>query len=122
MVYAAIGGMQLKNWLSYLKVIGPTIRVLFAAKRHPDCVYASMFKDGTVYFAISVWKEERVVKEFARGGLHARLMPLSKSEMTFFHNHTHQSPTLLSRDDMVQVWRAVIAERDGRGSVGTLVN
>ena len=34
MVYAAIDGMQLKHWNAYFKIIGPTFRVLNAAKKN----------------------------------------------------------------------------------------
>ena len=120
MVYAAIGGMQLKRWTGYFKIIVPTMRVLLAAKRHDDCVYANTFKDGDVYFAVSVWKNRNALKNFAESGLHGELVSNAMSAMHFFHNYTHESEELLTREEMVSAWREAMAERGGKGSVGIL--
>ncbi len=118
MVYAAIGGMQLKRRLGWFTIIMPTMRVLKAAKKADDCVHAVTFKDGDVFFAVSVWDDISRMQDFAKGGLHGTLTNVAMDEMAMFYNHTQAFDAVPSRADMVAAWKAAIAERDGRGTVG----
>ena len=118
MVYAAIGGMQLKRWTGYFKIIVPTLRVLRAAKRAEGCVHASTFKEGDVFFAVSVWQSTEQMKGFATNGLHGRLTRLALDQMSLFFNHTEAFDHLPDRDEAVAAWKAGIAARDGNGTVG----
>ena len=120
MPHAAIGGMQLKSWTGYLKIIWPTIRVLGQAKKAKGCLHADMFKDGQVYFAVSVWDNQDDMKVFARSGLHADLQKMAHSTMSMFYNHTHEFDAMPSREQSVNAWKNVMNERDGQGSVGVL--
>ncbi len=120
MPYAAIGGMQLKHWTGYLKIIGPTVRLLFQAKRMSGCLKADMFKSGSVYFAVSVWDNEEEMKQFARNGLHKELMGMATETMSVFHNHTHQFEDIPTREQSVKQWNETMKQRSGRGSVGVL--
>lgn len=118
MVYAAIGGMQLKRRLGWFTIIMPTMRVLKAAKKADGCVHAVTFKAGNVFYAVSVWEDVSQMQAFAKGGLHGTLTNVAMDEMAMFYNHTQAFEDVPSRDDMVAAWTAGIAKRDGRGTVG----
>ena len=118
MIYAAIGGMQLKRWTGYFKIILPTMRVLKAAKRHDQCRHADTFKHGSVFFAVSVWDSEAAMQAFARGGLHGQLSRMAMDHMSMFFNHSAPFDAIPSRDESVAAWKGAIAARQGKGTVG----
>lgn len=118
MVYAAIGGMQLKRWTGYFKIILPTLRVLKAAKRHEHCLHADTFKDGAVFFAVSVWDTEEAMKAFAKSGLHGQLSGMAIDQMAMFFNHSAAFDATPSRAESVAAWTSAIAARQGKGTVG----
>ena len=118
MVYAAIGGMQLKRWTGYFKIIMPTLRVLRQAKQTDGCVHADTFKSGDAYFAVSVWDSKEDMQAFARGGLHGTLTHIAMGEMELFFNHTEGFDTVPSRTDSVSAGKVAIADRGGQGTVG----
>lgn len=118
MVYAAIGGQQLKHWTGWFKIILPTMKVLKAAKAAEGCMHADTFKDGDVFFAVSVWEDAAVMQAFARGGLHAQLTGLAMDRMAMFHNHTEVFEDVPTRAQCVAAWKAAISARDGKGTVG----
>ena len=118
MLYAAIGGMQLKRWTAYFRIIFPTLKVLKAARRAEGCIHAETFKDGDVFFAVSVWQSKAQMQSFARSGLHAQLMRMANQHMAVFFNHTQQFDVVPGREAFTAAWRDKIAERDGKGTVG----
>ncbi len=118
MVYAAIGGMQLKQWTGYFKIIVPTLKVLRAAKRAEGCVASDTFKSGKVFFAVSVWDSQEQMQSFAKSGLHGKLTHVAMERMAFFYNHTEPFETTPTREDLVAAWNAAIADRNGQGTVG----
>ena len=117
-VYAAIGGMQLKSWTGYFKIIWPTIRVLGQAKKADGCIHADMFKDQNVYFAVSVWKSTDAMRAFANSGLHSSLKEMAMDTMSVFHNHTKECDEIPNRKQCVEYWQAEMVRRSGQGSVG----
>lgn len=119
MVYAAIGGMQLKRWAGYFKIIIPTMRVLRAAKRAEGCLDASTFKADDLFFAISVWENKEQMKAFARSGLHGQLTKVAMDEMALFYNYSQEFDTVPNRDECILAWKTAMAARDGKGTVGT---
>ena len=118
MVYAAIGGMQLKRWTGYFKIIWPTLQVLKQAKRDPACLHADTFKFGDVFFAVSVWEDRAAMQAFARNGLHGQLTKTALEHMKMFHNHTAEFDGVPSRYAAVEAWKAAMASREGKGTVG----
>ena len=118
MVHAAIGGMQLKRWSGYFRIIWPTLKVLRAAKRTKGCVHADTFKAGKVFFAVSVWENPEQMRSFARGGLHGQLTQVAMDEMRLFYNHSQPFDAVPDRDQSVAAWIAAITARDGKGTVG----
>lgn len=121
MVFVSIGGMQLKkNWLGYFRIIGPTFKVLRAAKRDPNCVSADIFRSGKVYFALSVWRDRDSMVAFGRSGLHGQLTGVAMAHMAMFYNHSAPFDAVPTRDAAVEAWTAAMAERGGRGTVGRL--
>ena len=118
MVHAAIGGMQLKRWSGYFRIIWPTLKVLNAAKRAPGCLHAETFKDGHVFFAVSVWQTQTQMQDFARTGLHGRLTAMAMTEMKLFYNHSRYFNDIPTRRQSVAAWKAAIAARNGKGTVG----
>lgn len=119
MVYAAIGGMQLKRKLGWFTIIMPTMRVLKAAKKTDGCAKAVTFKSGSVFFAVSVWESAEQMQAFARGGLHATLTHVAMDEMAMFYNHTQVFNDVPTQEEMVAAWHSAIKARDGKGTVGT---
>ena len=118
MLIAAIGGMQLKSWTGYFKVIVPTLKVLKAAKRADGCVDAATYKHDDVFFAVSIWEDLEQMQAFAKGGLHGELMPRAMEHLGMFYNHSAQVDTIPSKEDMAAMWRDAIATRGGEGTVG----
>lgn len=118
MVYAAIGGQQLKRWSGWFTIIMPTMRVLKAAKKTDGCLKAETYKAGNVFFAVSVWESVEQMQAFARGGLHGALTNVAMDEMAMFYNHTQAFDDLPTRDACTAAWHAAIAARDGQGTVG----
>ena len=118
MIIAAIGGMQLKRWTGYFKIIIPTMKVLKAAKRADGCISADTFKSGDVFFAVSVWNSKEQMQAFARGGLHGQLTQVAMDQMALFFNHSETVEDVPSRDECVSAWKAAIATRQGKGTVG----
>lgn len=118
MVYVAIGGMQLKRWTGYFKIIVPTMKVLKAAKRADGCVNADTFKAGDVFFAVSVWERKEQMQTFAKGGLHGRLTQVAMDQMLLFFNHSEEFEEVPNRIEAVSMWKAAIAARNGKGTVG----
>ncbi|MGH1329916.1 MAG: hypothetical protein ACRBBK_03480 [Paracoccaceae bacterium] len=118
MVYAAIGGMQLKHWSRYFKIIIPTLRVLKAAKRADGCLHADTFKAGDVFFALSVWESKAQMQAFARSGLHGQLVSVATDHMALFYNHSEAFEDVPSRKASVSAWQAAMAARGGKGTVG----
>ena len=119
MVYAAIGGMQLKRWTGYFRIIIPTLRVLKSAKQAEGCVHADTFKAGDVFFAVSVWETEEQLKTFGRSGLHGQLTQVAMNHMAMFFNHTEGFESIPNRDQAVTAWKAAIAASGGNGTIGT---
>ncbi|MGC1496159.1 MAG: hypothetical protein WA790_10145 [Sulfitobacter sp.] len=122
MVYAAIGGMQLKRWSGYFKIILPTLKVLKEAKRTDGCVSADTFKAGNVFFAISIWQSKEQMQTFARSGLHGQLTQVAMDQMSLFFNHTETFEVVPDRVASVAAWQSAIAARHGKGTVGSLRN
>ncbi len=118
MVYAAIGGMQLKHWSGYFKILLPTLKVLKAAKRAEGCVHADTFKARDVYFAVSVWDEKEHMQAFAKSGLHGQLTRVAMDSMKLFYNHTQAFEEVPDRVKSVSAWKAAIATLDGKGTIG----
>lgn len=118
MVYGAIGGMQLKRWSGYFKIILPTMKVLKEAKRTEGCVMADTFKSGDVFFAVSVWQTQDQMQAFGKSGLHGHLIRLAMDQMAVFYNHSQSFDDIPSRVDSAAAWRAVLATRDGKATVG----
>ena len=118
MVYAAIGGMQLKRWTGYFRIIWPTMKVLRAAKRADGCVHADTFKDGDVFFAVSVWEDSEKMRDFASSGLHGQLSGMAMDQMRLFFNHTETFEGVPDRAACVAAWKAAMATRGGKGTVG----
>lgn len=119
MMYAAIGGMQLKRWTGYFKIIWPTLKVLKQAKKTPGCVHADTFKSGDVFFAVSVWETRDAMQSFARSGLHGRLTQTAMEHMAMFHNHTEAFEDVPDRVTSVDAWTNAMVAREGKGTVGT---
>jgi len=117
-VYGAIGGMRLKHWSGYFKIIIPTMKVLKAAKRADGCIKADTFKADDVYFAVSVWQRKEQMQAFAKGGLHGQLTQVAMNQMALFYNHTHAFEATPNRQVSVSVWKEAIAARNGKGTVG----
>lgn len=118
MVTAAIGGMQLKRWTGYFKIIWPTLKVLKQAKRAEGCVHADTFKVGDVFFAVSVWDDAQQMQSFAKSGLHGDLTNMAMEHMALFYNHTAVFDTVPTRQVCVETWSKAMIERDGKGTVG----
>ena len=118
MVHVSIGGMQLKRWTGYFRIIVPTLKVLKAAKATSGCVHADTFKDGKVFFAVSVWETPEQMTNFARSGLHGHLMQTAMDHIAMFYNHSQPFDDVPSRQESVTAWTSGIAARDGRGTVG----
>ena len=118
MVYVAIGGMQLKHWSGYFKIILPTLRVLKAAKRTQGCVHADTFKAGDVFFAVSVWEDADQMQAFARSGLHGQLTQIAMDQMALFFNYSKPFDEVPDREESVSAWKAAISARDGKGTIG----
>lgn len=119
MVHAAIGGMQLKHWTGYFRIILPTLKVLKEAKRTEGCVHAETFKAGDVYFAVSVWETREQMQSFARSGLHGRLVLTALDEMALFYNYSTDLEAIPDRNESEALWREAIAARNYKGTVGT---
>lgn len=118
MIYGAIGGMRLKHWSGYFRIIIPTMKVLKAAKRADGCVKAETFKAGDVFFALSFWESEEQMQTFAKGGLHGRLTDVAMDQMALFYNHTHVFDEIPNRQVAVSVWKEAIVARNGNATVG----
>lgn len=118
MVHVSIGGMQLRAWSAYVRIIVPTMKVLRAAKRTDGCLNADTFKSGDVFFAVSVWHSAAQMQEFARTGLHGRLTRLAMRDMAMFYNHSQPFDAVPTREDAAAAWRSAIAARGGAGTVG----
>ena len=118
MFIVAIGGMQLKRWTGYFKVIFPTLKVLKSAKATEGCVHAETYKHGDVFVAVSVWENEAQMQEFARTGLHGELMAGAMEHLGMFYNHSERVDMVPSRLEMATMWCMGIAERGGKGTVG----
>lgn len=111
--------MPQTHWTEWFEIIMPTMKVLKTARRAEDCVSADTFKDGNVFFAVSVWENEAQMQAFARGGLHAQLTGLAMDRVAMFYNHTEAFEDVPTRAECVAAWTAAIGARDGRGTVGT---
>lgn len=108
MVYASIGGMTLKHWTGYFKIIWPTLKVLNLAKRSKTCLHAETFRENEYLFAVSVWQSEKDMKEFAHTGLHAELMPLASKVMKSFYNHSARLDEVPDRQTSIRLWKAAV--------------
>ena len=97
MIYVSIGGMQLKRWTGYFRIILPTMRVLKAAKRTEGCVHADTFQAGSVFYAVSAWDSQERMQGFARAGLHGQLTDMAMDQMAMFFNHSQSPPPRLQR-------------------------
>ena len=118
MIYVSIGGMQLKRWTGYFRIILPTMRVLKAAKRAEGCVHADTFKAGSVFYAVSAWDSQERMQGFARAGLHGQLTDMAMDQMAMFFNHSQAFESLPDRKACVAAWEAAIAARGGQGTLG----
>ena len=118
MIYVSIGGMQLKRWTGYFRIILPTMRVLKAAKRAEGCIHTDTFKAGNVFFAVSAWDSKERMQAFARAGLHGQLTDMAMDQMAMFFNHSQAFDDLPDRKACVAAWEAAIAARNGKGTVG----
>lgn len=118
-MYVAIGGMQLKRWTGFFKIIVPTMKVLRAAKGSDGCHHADTFKSGDVFFAVSVWETQEQMQTFATSGLHGRLTSVAMDQMALFYNYSLELGAVPSRSEAAALWKAAIAERGGMGRVGS---
>lgn len=102
----SVGGMRLRHWTGYFRIIIPTLRMRRAAKADPRCLHADTFKEGDAFFAMSVWQDREAMADFANAGLHGALAPLAHRHMDFFHNHSFASDTIPSRKEARAIWDA----------------
>lgn len=108
--HVSIGGMEIRGWRVFPKVIWHTYKALGAARRASGCVEASLFRDGRVYFARSVWRTEAAMKAYAHDGVHKALMRHATDWMTRFENVSYASETIPSDTEARAEWQA----RSGR--------
>lgn len=94
------------------------MKVLKAAKRTEGCVHADTFKAGDVFFAVSVWESKAQMQSFAKSGLHGQLAQVAMDQMALFYNHSQASEAVPDRAASVSIWKAAMAARDGKGTVG----
>ena len=76
------------------------------------------YQAGKVFFAVSVWDSKDRMQEFARGGLHGQLTDMAMDQMAMFFNHSQAFENQPDRKQCVAAWKAAIAARDGKGTVG----
>lgn len=103
--HVSIGGMKMRGWRVFFRVIRMTYAALKAAKVHPGCVHADIFRDGQRYFAMSVWDDEAAMKAYAHGGIHAQLMAHRHDWFAHFKNHSFKLDTIPSRAEAMAMWR-----------------
>ena len=102
----SIGGMRLRHWTLYFRILWQTFAALRQAKATPGCVTVRTFRDGNVYFALSVWQDEAAMHHYAKSGAHGALMPRASQAMVSFYNHKYRSVSVPDNAEAAREWRA----------------
>lgn len=103
--HVAIGGMKIRGWSVFFRVIRMTYAALKAARAADGCVHADIFRDGRRYFALSVWQSRDAMKTYARAGVHGDLMQSQSALLVDFVNHSYQSDRIPTRTEAKRLWR-----------------
>ncbi len=104
--HVSVGGMKMRGWSVFFRVIRMTYRALKAARRADGCVHADIFRDGRRYFAFSVWDDEGAMKAYAHSGVHAQLMAQRHAWFAHFKNHSFALDHVPSRQEAQALWEA----------------
>ena len=105
MYHVSVGGMKMRGWRVFARVIWLTYKALRAAKAAPGCVHADIFRDGRRYFAMSVWTDEAAMKAYAHRGVHADMMRGHARMLVDFTNVSYQCDTIPTRTEAQSAWQ-----------------
>ncbi len=104
MYLISIGGMRMKGWRVFPRVVLGTYRALKAARAAEGCAHADIFRKGRTYFALSVWTDLAAMRAFAHGGVHGALMPMARRDMSYFRNESYESAAIPTRRAAREEW------------------
>jgi len=106
MYLVSVGGMKIRGWSAFFRVIRSTYAALRAARAAEGCVHADIFREGRRYFAVSVWDSKDAMKAFAHTGVHGALMRDQAKLMVDFVNHSYESDSIPTRAQASAIWHA----------------
>lgn len=104
----AVGGIELNSKLGAIKFFWHAMKSLKAAKVSVGCVHAEIFRDGDVFFALSVWQTAEDMAAYGRSKEHANAMRKTKGIVHSAVNHHYEAETVPYRAEAVAAWRAAL--------------
>jgi len=105
MYHVSVGGMKMRGWRVFARVIWLTYKALRAARAAPGCVHADIFRVGHRYFAVSVWEDEAAMKAYAHKGVHGDLMREHAGKLVDFTNVSYQCDHIPTRTEAQDAWQ-----------------
>ena len=107
MVHVSIGGMTVRSFGVLPGFVWNTYRALRAARRAPGCIDVQIFRQGRLYFALSVWDDADAMKAYAHTDVHAYLMTRIRDYTDFFKNVSYTADAPPSAAEAEAHWRGI---------------
>jgi len=101
----AVGGITPNSNRHTLRFLWFALKSLRQAKRTPGCVHASIFRDGDVYFALSVWNSTEAMQAYGASAGHSDAIRNTRGIVRSAINHSYQAKSRPSRDSAIAAWR-----------------
>lgn len=93
-MYATITSIQLKGPFHFFKLSYLAMKIVNQLKGNPACKKYRSRGFWTLHYTMSLWQDEKSLKEFARNGAHLMGMKSSKSIAAEIRTYTYEADQL----------------------------
>ncbi|SPF81082.1 antibiotic biosynthesis monooxygenase [Pseudoprimorskyibacter insulae] len=106
MVWTSIGGVKVKSLRHLPRFFLRAFQARKAALATEGCVSVDLFREGRLFFAVSVWSDPAVMKRYATTDVHARFMRQDADLFLSANNTIITGDTAPTRGEAVAHWKA----------------
>ena len=105
MVLNAIGGVRVRGLRHLPRFLWLAQKARKAALASEGCLAVDLFREGWLFFALSVWTDAQAMRAYAHHGVHRTMMQDTPALCDFFHNITCETEKALTPDEASNAWR-----------------
>ncbi|WP_372571178.1 antibiotic biosynthesis monooxygenase [Ruegeria jejuensis] len=105
MFLAAIGGLELKNWIMAPEFFWRAGRVLRQARTAPGCHHASVFQRDGVLLSLSVWENAQAMRRYATSGPNRAVVAAAPRLAVTHHFHHFPCEDVPTRENAYARWQ-----------------